>query len=532
MSSPTTTNFDWQFYVSFYEDLSIFGINTWEKALNHWIQSGKNEGRICEPPDSDFDWEYYLAQYADLKMYGINTKRKATEHWIHIGKKNGLIGHSGRNVAVQKEDEVICPEHAKKESEVTDTDTFASATIANDEPVEDNFDWKYYTSVYSDLTKNGIDTQEKAFEHWINNGKLEGRKCTVVDKTNFDWESYISIYTDLRNAGINTRQKALTHWTNHGKSEIRAGYNYIKNYPYLFHKYLLQISDPTKPIAYKTIKKSKSNNKFACHLHCYDMDTFYEIYGEYLNNLLDEFNVIVTYCIGAAPELLLKRNLSIIKIQNKGRDIGAKICVLNFLENEKNEYNYILFLHSKTNKNRRLDYFSPLVKDQRQIKLIKSKLLNNDKLLGIFPNLLSTYYKYNLKYYKELLSFLNIDNDELNEFAEGNCFICKKSVTDFIFKDKHEFLYNMLNQDNSFDLNWFSFYYDIYNKSIKSNYNRYVSENMLGNNDYNIIMINSNCNELKKIYNFPDAMIEHIYERIWFNVIKHLGGHFLILDKT
>jgi FkbM family methyltransferase len=38
--------FNWGFYLSFYEDLLKAGINTPEAAWNHWINYGRNEGRI------------------------------------------------------------------------------------------------------------------------------------------------------------------------------------------------------------------------------------------------------------------------------------------------------------------------------------------------------------------------------------------------------------------------------------------------------------------------------------------------------
>ena len=41
--------------------------------------------------------------------------------------------------------------------------------------LNNNFDWKYYTSKYSDL--RGIRTQQLALKHWLNHGIHEGRLC-------------------------------------------------------------------------------------------------------------------------------------------------------------------------------------------------------------------------------------------------------------------------------------------------------------------------------------------------------------------
>ena len=38
-----------------------------------------------------------------------------------------------------------------------------------------NFDYKFYINYYSDLKKDGITTEKKAFEHYISNGIKEGR---------------------------------------------------------------------------------------------------------------------------------------------------------------------------------------------------------------------------------------------------------------------------------------------------------------------------------------------------------------------
>ena len=48
---------------------------------------------------------------------------------------------------------------------------------------------------------------------------------------NFDWEQYIENYADLKAAGINTQQKALQHYNRYGKRENRidkiVNFNFI-----------------------------------------------------------------------------------------------------------------------------------------------------------------------------------------------------------------------------------------------------------------------------------------------------------------
>lgn len=99
----------------------------------------------------------------------------------------------------------------------------------------ENFNWINYIENYKDLRDAGIDTEEKAYKHWINHGEKEGR--TYLDKDcinygekeeksyinkDFDWIKYVENYKDLQEAGINTKEKAYRHWINHGKKEGRT----------------------------------------------------------------------------------------------------------------------------------------------------------------------------------------------------------------------------------------------------------------------------------------------------------------------
>ena len=38
---------------------------------------------------NDFEWETYINNYIDLKKAGINNKDKALQHWINYGKNEG-----------------------------------------------------------------------------------------------------------------------------------------------------------------------------------------------------------------------------------------------------------------------------------------------------------------------------------------------------------------------------------------------------------------------------------------------------------
>ena len=48
-------SFDWQYYVNLYPDLQSAGVNTYQKAINHWNLYGRKEGRICTKINVDND---------------------------------------------------------------------------------------------------------------------------------------------------------------------------------------------------------------------------------------------------------------------------------------------------------------------------------------------------------------------------------------------------------------------------------------------------------------------------------------------
>ena len=77
-------SFDYQFYVTNYEDLTNL---TEEEARQHYIDHGKQEGRIA--CNNGFDYKYYTDTYPDLKHL---TKEQALVHFVNSGKGEGRNG--------------------------------------------------------------------------------------------------------------------------------------------------------------------------------------------------------------------------------------------------------------------------------------------------------------------------------------------------------------------------------------------------------------------------------------------------------
>jgi hypothetical protein len=80
--------FDWEQYLQNYPELLTYGINTQKKALDHFMNYGKNEGRTSNPL-INFDWKQYISNYPDLVQGGIDTQDKAIIHFISHGQNEG-----------------------------------------------------------------------------------------------------------------------------------------------------------------------------------------------------------------------------------------------------------------------------------------------------------------------------------------------------------------------------------------------------------------------------------------------------------
>ena len=181
----------------------------------------------------NFDWSEYINYYEDLKQ--LNTKEKAWKHWINHGKKEKRKFFKLNRIEIKKEEE---------------------------EKIENynDFDWYKYVDYHKDLKK--INNKEKAWEHWINNGRKEKRmyfsfnhNITSDEYKNFEWENYINNYDDLKK--IDNKEKAWEHWINHGKKEKRVTFN-------IYEKKINEnkIEDNKKNIIFKKIYENYGNSYY------------------------------------------------------------------------------------------------------------------------------------------------------------------------------------------------------------------------------------------------------------------------------
>ena len=227
----------------------------------------------------------------------------------------------------------------------------------------------------------------------------------------------------------------------------------VELYPDLFHKYILGISTPYKPLIYSIINEDIPFDKtIVAHLHCHNIDMFFNVYEGILKVLHKHFKIIVTFSTGTK----IPKELTCLFIDNRGMDIGSKFCVVDYLLDK--DYTHILFLHSKSNSEKQALYFSPLIDNLKEI------IDKREEYDGVFPDMkweingeISRNKKYgeihevNHLYRNQLLDYLEIQ-DRKKEFIEGNVYFLTRKVSEWIFNDLA--LYNILNHPIDFDYNY------------------------------------------------------------------------------
>lgn len=448
-----------------------------------------------------------------------------------------------------------------------------------------DFNPEVYKSLHRDLSKHA---NNSASFHFLNNGIKEKRIYTKDRKTffpdDFDVEIYKYLNPDLigmdnktatehfKNFGISERRmyqkekklyipKFLSSFFSEGISKynrksigeyskaqlyeyfrgkfIKCGKNQLlqgselnmnikkKTYPieqpYLFHKKILKMESK---MTYNVISESERTKRNVCCIHCYKLSFLDKFFRSYLDIINSVFDIIVTFYIYDIDESELEKNITYIQGDNVGFDIGPRFITTKYLDGN---YDYIFYMHSKTNDSKREQYITPFINNILEIK----DKMDENKLGGIFHSIL-LYGKYpfngNLKkcemknlwgrnecYMEEITDYLNLRKDYYL-FSEGNFYIINKEVNELLFSD--EKLYGCLNSLNSFDYNWVVNYYNVPNPSIRELYLKYIRNKWHGNN------VNTGLGWK----GLADCMIEHIFERLTILAVKSLNYIFEILD--
>jgi hypothetical protein len=207
-------------------------------------------------------------------------------------------------------------------------------------------------------------------------------------------------------------------------------------------------------------------------------------------------------------------NCVILSCENKGMDIGPFLLNLDYIKYKGYNHEYLFKIHTKTFDEFRNNTLNNLIGSHEKIIDNIQKISDND--IGIISG--NIIYKYNefkeaflsnYYYIKKLVKYFyneDIITDKL-EFCAGTMFIFKNKIFDNLNNTKIEYIYNLLNNNETLDYHWYSIFYsiDINNKKkIFDDYKNNKSERYCNNLNYNNI---TNKPGLR------DAMIEHAFER-------------------
>lgn len=100
--------------------------------------------------------------------------------------------------------------------------------------------------------------------------------------------------------------------------------------------------------------------------------------------------------------------------------------------------------------------------------------------------------------------------------------IFNKLLIDFIFVNNLNLFYNILNNDYTFDYNYVNQLYKLNNTDIYDVFQKYKLNSYTPNHLYGRKTINKY---------FQDGSIEHVFERLYINIIMHLNGTFHYSNK-
>jgi len=349
-----------------------------------------------------------------------------------------------------------------------------------------DFDWNYYLDNNIDVKKSIKNTKENSYSHWLRYGIYENR---IVKKND-----------DIEGFKILVKKKNTTNY----KSKIN--YN--------------NIPIPTNNINNNIIKHSKEilHCKIAILIHIYNLNIFNHIikYINHLSKKYDDSNILIYINICEKGEtdilpyksLILNKNVHYIYNSiNKGGDIGGFLILIKELMKSMCDFDYFMFIHTKTNISWRKDLCNhifnyPLHKLEKDsnIGIVGSK----NRIYKFSKKNVEEYNKFKLHIDKLCnLHNINIDDHVDWSFVGGTIFLGNINIVKYIYNNNIDEVYNILNDVESIDLNWANI--------VKNKYN--VVD--VGN-DYKYRLLHN-----KSL--LSNYMVEHTYERIIGLICKHLN---------
>lgn len=238
----------------------------------------------------------------------------------------------------------------------------------------------------------------------------------------------------------------------------------IKNEDVTVYKKLFNSEySPLDKIYYNILESNIDKNKMVIfYIHINNLD--YDLILKKLKKFTKNFNVIVTYntietdlfvsifinkIINQAKDELIEENeieykkfsnITFIKTDKNKTDIGQKISLLKFLEDNNIEYTDIIFANNNILDSQK---FTELINYNFQVSKYFDIQINYiyGKLIKIDSNDI---------FHKELLHFLKIGMYRINYYYKCNFVILSKKIVEFLFLDNLHIFYNSSIASNNY----------------------------------------------------------------------------------
>jgi hypothetical protein len=246
------------------------------------------------------------------------------------------------------------------------------------------------------------------------------------------------------------------------------------------------------------------------------------IYIVLTNNIIND---------GIINSLKKYTNITILCAENRGMDIGLFLVSMHYIKNNKFKHDYLYKIHTKTHDPFRNETLFNLLGTHDRI-INNIKLLSSSDVGMISGNVIYKYHEnkdiFNSNYYHvdNLIKYLYNEhtNNNLLEFPAATFFIVKMKIFNLLTVDKLEYLYSNLNNFDSFDIFWYSMFYNININNKIIIYKDYI------NNKSSRYSNNLNYQIKTGKPGLRDCMVEHAFERLFgyicrkegYNILRHV----------
>ena len=333
-------------------------------------------------------------------------------------------------------------------------------------------------------------------------------------------------WQDLKNLDISYKNLINNYFDKTGKFKIEKNILYVDFDNWGIEKFCI-LNIPNKNFYSVEYEDFDNIYNTALSIQIGNWETFLKMEPYINNSIITDINIyfiiISEICNDQRIKYLKKiyKNISIIKTENRGMDIGLFLTNLHYIKYKNYNHDFIIKIHTKTDDNFRNSTLKNLFGTHRILKKNIQKLQNES--IGIISgyrihkfNESTEYFHSNIHYLNIFVKHLyhcNVENDKL-EFVHGTFFIAKMKIFEILNLKKIEYLYDKLNIRTSLDYYWYSTYYNLDINNRKSIFQHYINDtkNRYANNlDYQ-----SKTNKL----GLRDNMVEHSLERLFGYICK------------